>query len=182
MDPQTRTPLDQLATADWGKAPDSVVKPVMMARGTLLSLDMAKTRLLCEEVLGFACIEIAPDRMLLRHRTDRSGAPYWVLEVRAAPSNPTPQKMSNHWGIWVPEVADVDAAYALLSANMETYGIAKVHKPRYAHEGRRDYSMYFEDISGNWWEIDRHPIEDEFIKFFNSGDWDSRPAADADKK
>ena len=168
------TPLDKLATADWGKAPNPVIKPLAMARGTLLSLDLAKTKRLCEEVLGFDVVERGPDRLLLRHKTDTAGAPYWVLEVRAARENPSPQKMSNHWGIWVPEVADVDAAHALLSANMGTYGIAKVHKPRYAHEGRRDYSMYFEDTSGNWWEIDRHPEEEEFIKFFNSGDWDSR--------
>ena len=171
--------LDELVTADWGKAASPVIKPVMMSRGTLLSLDMAKTRLLCEEVLGFVCVATAPDRLLLRHRTDRpqkpgGGSRYWVLEVRAARDNPSPQRMSNHWGIWVPEIADVDAAYALLSANMEKYGIARAHKPRFAHEGRRDYSMYFEDTSGNWWEIDRHPEEDEFIKFFHSGDWDSR--------
>ena len=145
----------------------------MLSRGTLLSLDLAKTKLLCEEVLGFDCVLTSPDRMLCRHRTDSSGDRYWVLEVRAAAENPSPQRMSNHWGIWVPETADVDAAHALLSANMDRYGIAKVHKPRYAHQGRRDYSMYFEDTSGNWWEIDRHPVEDDFVKYFNSGDWDA---------
>ena len=165
--------MDELASAPWGAAPTPVIRPVMMARGTLLSLDFAKTRRLAEEVLGFVCVEVAPDRMLLRHRTEKPGGRYWVLEVRRADANPSPQRMSNHWGIWVPETEDVDAAYALLSANMDKYGILRVHKPRYAHQGRRDYSMYFEDTSGNWWEIDRHPEEEEFITFFNSGDWDS---------
>jgi hypothetical protein len=146
-----------------------------MSRGTLLTLDLDKTRALCTEVLGFECVQLDADTLLCRHRTDaHSDAPYWVLEIKRASENPSPQKMSNHWGIWVQEKEDVDAAHALLSANMEKYGIAKVHKPRFAHEGRRDYSMYFEDTSGNWWEIDRHPIEEEFIKFFNSGDWDSK--------
>ncbi len=173
-------PLDQLVDTGWGKAPRSVIKPRVMSRGTLLTLDMEKTQALCTEVLGFECARLDADTLLCRHKTDAPGArkggdaPYWVLEIKRASANPSPQKMSNHWGIWVPEKEHVDAAHALLSANMEKYGIAKVHKPRFAHEGRRDYSMYFEDTSGNWWEIDRHPIEEEFIKFFNSGDWNSK--------
>ena len=178
------TPMDQLVDTSWGKAPSSVIKPRIMSRGTLLSLDLDKTRALLTEVLGFECAAVAPDTLLARHRADAPGArkdgdaPYWVLEVKRAAENPSPQKMSNHWGMWVPEKEDVDAAHALLSANMEKYGIAKVHKPRFAHEGRRDYSMYFEDTSGNWWEIDRHPIEEDFIKFFSSGDWKA-PKAEA---
>ena len=180
MSNEKRTPLQELPTSTWGLAANPVIKPKILSRGTLLSIDLEKTRALCEEVLGFHCVKVSDDVMYCRQRTVRNGDdPYWVLEVHSAPSNPTPQRMMNHWGIWVPSNADVDKGYETLSNNMEKYGIARVHKPRYAHEGWRDYSSYFEDISGNWWEIDTHPEEEEFIKYFNSGDWDSKKSADS---
>lgn len=171
-------PLEQLPDSHWGLAANPVIKPLIISRGTMLSIDLGKTRALCEEVLGFQCAMLNSNVMFCRQRADAGGdRPYWVLEVHAVQSNPTPQRMYNHWGIWVPEVEDVDTGYALLTNNMQKYGIARVQKPRYAHQDWRDYSTYFEDISGNWWEIDRHPVEEEFIKYFNSGDWDSRESA-----
>jgi hypothetical protein len=166
--------LDQLAAKDWGKAQSSVVKPVLLARGTLETIDLAKTRLLCEEALGFDCAELAPDRLILRHRSDRPGSIYWVLEVRAVATVRTPQHMTNHWGIWVPTRKHVDAAAAMLEANKERYGLMRVQRPRPTHEGARDYSFYFEDISRVWWEIGEHPDEDEVIEMVAHGDWDRR--------
>lgn len=178
--PPAPRPLAQLPASNWGRAANPVINPMILSRGTLLSIDMARTRALCEEVLGFQCAMVNEELMFCRQRADAgTGQPYWVLEVHSATSNPTPQRMGNHWGIWVPEVEDVDAGYTLLSNNMEKYGIARVHKPRYAHEGWRDYSLYFVDISQNWWEIDRNPVEEEFIKYFNSGDWDAKERAQA---
>ena len=43
--------LDQLPNKDWGKAASSVIKPLLLSRGTLETIDLARTRLLCEEVL-----------------------------------------------------------------------------------------------------------------------------------
>ena len=169
--------LDQLPAKDWGKAATSVIKPVLMARGTLESIDLAKTRLLCEEALGFDCVQLAPDRMIMRHKSDRPGSLYWVLEVRGVKEVRTPQHMTNHWGIWVPSRAHVDAASDLLEANKERYGLIRVQNPRQTHEGGRDYSFYFEDISRVWWEIGEHPDEDEFMDLFGHGDWDRREDA-----
>lgn len=166
--------LDQLPAKDWGKASSSVIKPVLLSRGTLESTDLARTRLLCEEVLGFECAQLAPDRLILRHRSDRPGSTYWVLEVRAVPEVRTPQHMTNHWGIWVPTRKHVDDAFALLEANKEKYGLLRVQHPRQTHEGARDYSFYFEDISRVWWEIGEHPDEDAFMDLFAHGDWDRR--------
>ncbi len=165
------TRLDALSHAPWGKGEGSVVKPLVLARGTLESVDLAKTRRLAE-VLGFDCAELASDRLMLRHRSDRTGDAYWVLEVRRVDDVRSPQHVSNHWGIWVPTRADVDRAYALLAANAEALGLIRVQKPRSTHEGARDYSFYFEDESRNWWEIGEHPDEGEFVQFFANGDWD----------
>lgn len=166
--------LDELPEKDWGQAASSVVKPVLLSRGTLESTDLAKTRLLCEEALGFDCATLGPDRLILRHRSDRPGSTYWVLEVVAVPEVRTPQHLTNHWGLWVSGRKAVDDAYALLNANMERYGLLRVQTPRPTHEGARDYSFYFEDTSNVWWEIGEHPDEDEFMALFDHGDWDRR--------
>jgi hypothetical protein len=165
--------FDDLETKDWGKAASSVITPVALSRGTLESTDFAKTRALAE-VLGFDCIEPAPGRLLLRHRTDRSGGTYLTLEVRGVSAISTPQNMTNHWGIWVPTRQDVDDAYELLSANQAELGLVRVQKPRQTHVGGRDYSFYFEDESRNWWEIGEHPDESEFVDLVAHGDWDQR--------
>ncbi len=165
--------LDELPNKPWGKSQTSVIKPLVMSRGTLKSVDFAKTRRL-GETLGFVCTELAPDRMMMRHRSDRPGTTYWVLEVRRVDAVRTPQRMTNHWGIWVPTRQDVDDAYTLLAANAQELGLVRVQKPRPTHEGARDYSFYFEDVSRNWWEIGEHPDEDDFMDLFGHGDWDQR--------
>jgi hypothetical protein len=165
--------FDDLETKDWGKAAAPVVTPVSLSRGTLESTDFAKTRALAE-VLGFDCIEPAPGRMLLRHRSDRSGGTYLTLEVRGVTAISTPQNMTNHWGIWVPTRQDVDDAYEMLAAHQAELGLVRVQKPRQTHVGGRDYSFYFEDESRNWWEIGEHPDEAEFVDLVAHGDWDQR--------
>ncbi len=164
--------LDQLPIKDWGKGASSVVKPVLLSRGTIESIDIAKTRLLCEEVLGFECAPAGPDRLMLRHHSDQPGDTYWVIEVVAVPEVRTPQNLTNHWGVWVPDRQAVDNAYALLKANKDKYGLLRVQNPRLTHEGGRDYSFYFVDIGGVWWEIVEHPDENEFVQLFREGDWD----------
>ena len=165
--------LDTLPEKGWGKGDNPVVRPVLLARGTLESIDLAKTRRLAE-VLGFDCAAPEPGGLVLRHRSDRAGATYWVLEVREVAEVRSPQHLTNHWGIWVPTRKDVDEAYAMLSANAELLGLIRVQPPRPTHEGARDYSFYFEDESRNWWEIGEHPDEQEFMDLFGHGDWDSR--------
>ncbi len=166
--------LDELPAKDWGKGASSVIKPVMLSRGTLDSIDLEKTRLLCEEALGFECAMLGADRLILRHGSDRSGEPYWVLEIQAVPEIRTRQHVTNHWGIWVPDRQTVDESYEVLEANKERYGLLRVQNPRQTHEDGRDYSFYFEDISHVWWEIGEHPDEDAFMKFFGNGDWDQQ--------
>jgi hypothetical protein len=163
--------LDELPTKDWGQGEAPAIRPLLLSRGTIESIDLGKTRRLAE-ALGFDCRELASDRMLLRHRSDRSGGTYWVLEVRRIAAVRSPQHMTNHWGIWVPSRQDVDDAYDLLISRQEELGLVRVQKPRQTHEGARDYSFYFEDESRNWWEIGEHPDEDEFMQLFDHGDWD----------
>jgi hypothetical protein len=167
--------LDRLPEKDWGKAESPVIKPLLMARGTFETIDLAKTRLLLEEVLGFLCVEIGPGRAIFKQRNDRPGSTYWVLEAQEVPEVRSPQHMTNHWGIWVPTRQAVSDAAAVLQANKERYGLLRVQSPRMTHDGARDFSFYFEDISNVWWEIGENPDEDELMKLFANGvDWDRR--------
>ncbi len=166
--------LDELPQKDWGKSANSVVRPVLLSRGTIETTDLKKTRLMCEEVLGFECAPNGPGRMIMRHRSDAPGSTYWVIEAVEVPEIRTAQHMTNHWGIWVKGRAAVDKAYELLENNKEKYGLHRVQNPRQTHEGGRDYSFYFVDISQVWWEIAEHPDEDAFMGLFDHGDWDQQ--------
>jgi hypothetical protein len=168
--------MNQIVTSSWGRgSKDPVVRPAMLTRGTLETLDLAKTRLL-GDTLGFECRELSSDRMLMRHRSDASRKPYWVLEVQRVDTLRSPQKVTNHWGLWVPTKQDVDAANQLLQSRKEELGLLRIQAPHQAHANQRDYGFYFMDFSQNWWEISEDPGE-EFIKFFSGGDWDKQEGA-----
>jgi hypothetical protein len=171
--------LDDLPAKDWGKAPNPVIKPLLMARGTFETIDLERTRLLLTEVMGFECADIGPRRAIFRQRAERQGGTYWVLEAQEVPEIRSPQHMSNHWGVWMPTREDVARAAELLSANKERYGLIRVQRPRMTHEGARDFSFYFEDISKVWWEIGENADEDQLMGLFADGiDWDQREEAE----
>ena len=165
--------LELLPNSPWGRGAAPVIRPVMLTRGTLETCDMVKTRRL-GETLGFECRELPGGRMLMRHGSDRSDASYWVLEVKPVTELRSPQNVTNHWGIWVPGRDSVNAAYEVLASRKDELGLTRIQNPRQTHDDQRDYGFYFEDTSRNWWEISEHPDESEFLKFFNSGDWDQQ--------
>ena len=170
--------LDQLPTKDWGKAASSVIKPVSVFRaGPSKRSISAERACYAKRCWDLTARRRGRDDLSCVTGSDRPGSTYWVLEARAVPDVSTPQHMTNHWGIWVPSRGHVDAAYELLNANKEKYGLLRVQPPRQTHEGARDYSFYFEDVSHVWWEIGEHPNEDEFMELFGHGDWDRREEA-----
>ena len=144
--------LAELSKIGVGKASTSVISPVMIERGTYVTRDLAITRRFLEEVLGMQCVRVAADRLVARHRTDRTA--YWVLEVRQMETIDHPQSVVNHWGLFVTTKEEVDRAYEQLSTRQEAYRIKRVQKPRNNHAS---YSFYFEDLDTNWWEIE-HPF------------------------
>ena len=143
--------LAEVTARQIGKAAQSVVRPSALSRGTLVTRDLAVTRRLLEEAFGMECVALAPDRMLARHRSDRGGARYWILEIREVHSVDHPQKMLNHWGFEVAAQADVDRIHDILAADAAAYGLRRIH-PVKANHG--SYSFYCEDVDSNWWEIE----------------------------
>jgi catechol 2,3-dioxygenase-like lactoylglutathione lyase family enzyme len=149
----------------------SVVKPVILSRGTLVSKDLARARRFYENFLGLECVEYAPGAMMARDRDpkvlrQRKGNAYWVMDVRAATGG-WQTNLFKHWGIDVASNAEVDRVHAYAVANKERLGIRAVRKPRLQHG---TYSFYLEDEDGNWWEVECRPPGEETDAVFAHGD------------
>jgi catechol-2,3-dioxygenase len=159
--------LTEVAAQSIGKSAASVVKPVALDRGTLVTRDLRVMQNFCETLLGMECVRTAPDRMLVRHKGDRAAKDYWVLEVREVAEIAHPQRMINHWGFFVPTRAEVDRAAAVAAARKDEFRLRRVH-PVKANHG--SYSFYFEDLDSNWWEIECRPDEISYAASVAAGD------------
>ncbi|WP_235010370.1 VOC family protein [Mycobacterium sp. 3519A] len=115
----------------------------MISHGTLNSLDLQASRRFYEEVLGFEVMQVSPVSMQIRKGTHHT---YVVVETR----EPGRMGLLDHNGIDVASREDVDAAYRVLVAVKDAYGIQRINRPQEQHGA---YSFYFADPDGNWWEI-----------------------------
>ncbi len=165
--------LAEVTAKSIGKAAAPVIRPIGLTRGTLVTRDLATTKRFLEELLGMECVALAPGRMLARHRRDRCGARYWVLDIREVDEVAHPQRMVNHWGFMATSNEEVDRAHAAASANKEKYGLKRVHPPKGNHGS---YSFYFEDVDSNWWEIECRAEEISYAASVAAGDPAPQPA------
>lgn len=149
----------------------SVLKPVILSRGTVVVKDLARARRLYEEFFGFECVDDAPGRMLVRDRDpqglrQRSGKPYWVMDVRVTDGD-WQTSLFKHWGIDVASREEVERVHAYAVAHKDRLGIRNIRKPRLQHG---TYSFYVEDEDGNWWEIECRPPGEDNDTVFAHGD------------
>lgn len=150
----------------------SIVKPISLARGTLVTTDLARARRMFEELLGLQCVRHAPGRMLVRDRgadgTGRKPEEYhFVLDVREVPAVANPQRVLHHWGMDFTTKAGIDAIHKRLVANREAYGLQAIHEPQFQHGS---YAFYFQDADSNWWEFQFKPPSRDFEKMKARGD------------
>ena len=128
-----------------------VIKPVL-ARATLLTVDLLRLAGFVSEGLGLASKRIGEDiLMIYDRRTGFGGSRYWVLEARQVGSIAVPQSMLNHWGLTVGSAAEVDEAFERTSQLEAKFGLKPLQKPRNQHGS---YSFYIADADSNWWEIE----------------------------
>lgn len=117
---------------------------VRIGHGTLCVTNLAKTRRWYEEVLGLNVIQTSPISLMVNKGTDQV---YAVVEV--GDSRPE-MEIHNHNGFDVESREEVDKAYQQLLAVKDEYEIREIRKPQILHG---DYTFYFCDLDGNWWEI-----------------------------
>lgn len=115
----------------------------MLSHGTLTSIDMQASRRFYEEVLGLEVVQISPASMLLRKGSTHV---YVVVET----GQDSTMSMIDHNGIDVATRADVEHAHEILHRVKDTYGIRRINKVMEQHG---QYSFYFVDLDGNWWEL-----------------------------
>lgn len=159
--------LTEVTARSIGKAASSVVKPIALGRGTLVTRDLAATRRFLVEVMGMECVQTAPDHLIARHRNDRAAQNYWVLEIQQVADITHPQRLVNHWGFMVESNAAVDRAYELLAVKRNEYRLARVQPPKGNHGS---YSFYFADLDSNWWEIECRAEEISYAACVAEGD------------
>jgi catechol 2,3-dioxygenase-like lactoylglutathione lyase family enzyme len=111
--------------------------------GTLSCVDVVKSRRFYEEVLGMECIQVSPRVMVIRKGTEQT---YTVIETGKVSTMP----LINHNGFEVWSYEEVDEAYRTLMEIKDEWGLRKVNAPTMVHA---DYTFYFCDFDGNWWEI-----------------------------
>jgi len=150
----------------------SHVKPTALISGTFVTRDIARTRRMCEALLGLECVEPEKGVLLIRERGHQAGGklagqPYWVLEAREVAEVAVPQEMLNHWGVFVSSQAAVDEAFEKISAQQKDFGLGRVQKPRFRHGS---YAFYFVDGDSNWWEIEYRTRELVYTSLRQKGD------------
>ena len=153
-------------------APDPVLKPLILSRGTLLTTDLARARLFYEEFLGLECQMLSDDHMMVRDTDPRGlrhrggGRPYWVMDVRRS-DQPITTNLLKHWGIDVASAAEVDRVHAVAAASKERLGLRALRKPRLQHG---TYAFYLQDFDTNWWEVECRPPGEGTDEVFARGD------------
>jgi catechol 2,3-dioxygenase-like lactoylglutathione lyase family enzyme len=137
----------------------SVVSPLLLSHGTLMSKNLAASRRFYEEFLGLEVVRHARPAMMLRLRSGM-----YVVCVCIGEKVPN-QHVLTHWGLNVASREEVDRAHADAHRLKETYGIQKIQNVRERHGA---YGFYLQDLDNNWWEIqcERRTID----AFFAGGD------------
>ena len=161
---------ETLAKTQPGKT--SVLKPVSLIRGTMVSTDLAATRRMCEELIGLEVVQHEPDALLVRENGHQKGGkhdgkPYWVLEIRLVDEVANPQEMLNHWGVELSSQADVDRAYETIAEHADAFELGRVQKPRFRNNS---YAFYFVDKDTNWWEMEYREPELVYTALRQKGD------------
>jgi len=137
----------------------SVVRPLRLSHGTLMSRNLARTRRFYEEFLGLEVVRHARPAMMLRLKSGM-----YVVCVCIGEKVPN-QHVLTHWGLNVATREEVDHAHAEAQRLKDTYGIQKIQTVRERHGA---YGFYLQDLDNNWWEVQHEPRTID--AFFDRGD------------
>ncbi len=131
------------------QAPDDVHarilnRPIMLSHGTITCRNLTASRRFYEEFLGLDCVRHVERGLLLR----KGG--YCSIVCLEVGDHVKPVDRQHHWGIDLASREEVDRALALAHEHKESYGIQRISRITERHG---DYSFYFTDLDGNYWEF-----------------------------
>jgi catechol 2,3-dioxygenase-like lactoylglutathione lyase family enzyme len=134
----------RLGDASRGVMGEAMNRPVMLSHGTITCRNLAASRRFYEEFLGLECVRHVERGLLLR----KGG--YCSIVCLEVGDHVKPVDRQHHWGIDLASREDVDRALALAHEHKEKYGIQRISRITERHG---DYSFYFTDLDGNYWEF-----------------------------
>ncbi len=126
---------------------ESMVKPTTFSHGTLECRNLKESRRFYEEFLGMETVRHVEPAVMMTRVKGGKGCTVVCVEVG---DRVREQRYFNHWGIDVATKEEVDDAHAKAIEHQEKYGLQKIQDAKMTHG---DYSFYFMDRDGNWWEI-----------------------------
>src|SRR5262245_653112 len=126
----------------------SVVSPLLLSHGTLMSKNLAASRRFYEEFLGLEVVRHARPAMMLRLRSGM-----YVVCVCIGEKIPN-QHVLTHWALNVASREQVDRAHADAHCLKEAYGIQKIQNVRERHGA---YGVYLQDRDKHRGEIQCEP-------------------------
>lgn len=145
------------------KAIDPVLNLNFLSHGTLEARDLNKTREFYQGFLGLEVVRTSNISLLIRLGGDNTIA---VVQVPKKEDMP----LLNHNGLDLETQEEVDAAYEVVEAEKDKWGVSQVTKPALQHG---TYSFFFKDLDGNWWEILTNPPRG-YAWLFEEGDQEGR--------
>ena len=151
----------------------STLSHLAVGKGVTIDLQSAKKRY--ESAFGLECVQIAPDRMVVRDRRakymmNNGIRDFFILEIQEVPAIQLPQALANHWGFWVHSTEEVKRIHAEMKARAEELGIKRLLPITNMHGS---YGFYMIDKDENWWEVEYRDHSYEFM--VGKGDYNTPP-------
>ena len=135
---------DKASAVSAGVAALPMNRPVILSHGTITCRNLDASRRFYEEFLGLDCVRHVERGLLLR----KGG--YCAIVCLEVGDHVKPVDRQHHWGIDLASREEVDRALALAHEHKEKYGIERISRITERHG---DYSFYFTDLDGNYWEF-----------------------------
>lgn len=146
-------------------AKEPALKLNFLSHGTLESVDLEQAREFYTEFLGLEVVRTSPISLLIR-----LGGNNTIAVVEQKKTGDRPMTLLNHNGLDVETKEEVDAAYEIVEAQKDKWGLHKISKPVLQHG---TYSFYFWDRDNNCWEILTNPIGG-YAWLFEKGDLEGK--------
>lgn len=144
-----------------------------LAVGKAVTIDLQSAKKRYESAFGLECVQIAPDRMVVRDRRakymmENGIRDFFILEVQEVPEIKLPQALANHWGFWVGSQDEVKRIHAEMKARSEELGLKRLFPITNMHGS---YGFYLIDKDENWWEVEYRDHTYEFM--ISNGDYNT---------
>ncbi|TDW24201.1 VOC family protein [Kribbella kalugense] len=121
-----------------------LLRPTVMANGTIPSRDLTASRNFYEDVFGAEVAVHSPGRLVLR----LGGKHTYLVEEQT--EEYAEMVLLNHNGWYLDPGESVDDAHAKIVTVKDRYGVQVVTKPMWQHGS---YAFFLQDRDGNWWEF-----------------------------